>query len=183
MKQKRIIKFNLSVIDQRLSLFDQIFPNFEEYSTMNFFATSFALLAITSLGILTAEACTCASTSISPPNSGCKGEFMAIVTITNVVPDQQNWENKFSFKIIADQTPALADKKSLKKYKYIRSGLDSAACGIDLEVGATYLLKGSMSLNKPSVWACSSYVQKLGKVPTRYESKRMLNRLYAKQCK
>jgi len=90
-------------------------------------------------------------------------------------------QNSYSFKLLEDNTPALAKKDSLSRFSTITSNDNSAACGVNLEVGTTYLLKGSLH-DSPSVMLCGFYAKTIDHVPTQSEAKTLFDALYLEQC-
>ena len=149
---------------------------------MNFFLSCLViLLAIASFGFFIGDACTCAPRNALFRNPECVGEFMAIVNITSVVFKNETSKNEYSFNIIDDRTPALANKESLNKFTIISSIAFDALCGVELDVNAIYLLMGSLN-GSPSLHLCDSVWKKLDKMPNQNESKALLDALYDQQC-
>ena len=65
---------------------------------------------------------------------------------------------KYSFQIVSDLSYG-KNHNLLKQFTTIETNSETAACGVYLEKGKTYLLGGSFDekTNKPSLFACSAY--------------------------
>ena len=69
----------------------------------------------------------------------------------------------------------------LKSFEYISTVDSSAACGVTLQVGKTYVIYGSLS-TVPHLVSCGSIIHRLETVPTPEEAQKMAVQIYDERC-
>ena len=79
------------------------------------------------------------------------------------VEDDANQSKQYSFDLLIDLTPQRnSDGKNLLGYRIMSSPLQSANCGVMLQVNETYLIGGRFHhhTNEPFLFSCHSYIEK-----------------------
>lgn len=163
-------------------------------------ATVCGLVIVALVGyFLSAQACDCVPPERQPKNPGCKGEFMAILTITGKFSQQSQsilmqdisfiagskrkdeMELQLSYKLLQDGSPNLADGQAIANQSYLTTAENSALCGVYLEVNSTYLIRGQrgdhLHLN-----SCNSYIKRLDHIPDKSEAQQLFSDLVKRFC-
>lgn len=91
-------------------------------------------------------------------------------------------ENGYRFKVIEDYSSSLATPISLNKFSQIQSTSNVGACGLLLQVNATYLIRGHVYEGQLHINMCTTYAKVLHEVPAVAEAKAMLANLYNELC-
>lgn len=85
--------------------------------------------------------------------------------------------------VLFDNTPSLATPHSVSKATHLSTASSSAACGVNLQVGAIYLIKSHLPANLAlTANLCSTYTKVLLHVPTAQEAKELFANLYKAEC-
>lgn len=91
--------------------------------------------------------------------------------------------NNYKVAVLFDNTPFLATPHSVSQATHLRTASSSAACGVNLQVGATYLIKSHLPANLAlTANLCSTYAKVLPHVPTAQEAKELFANLYKAEC-
>ena len=98
-----------------------------------------------------------------------------------------DFTSTYSIKVLYDNTPYLATRRSIKKARHLYSASDSAACGLELQVNTIYLMKGRLTSDgannlRLEADLCTTYAETLPQVPTAAEAKQLFTDLYKSKC-
>lgn len=93
----------------------------------------------------------------------------------------------YKVKILHDNTPFLATPVSISRATHLYTASSSAACGIHLQIGSTYLMKSHLSGKDATNFElhanlCTTYAKHLMHVPTGEEVKELFADLYKIEC-
>ncbi|KAI2804956.1 hypothetical protein BLOT_003945 [Blomia tropicalis] len=104
------------------------------------------------------SACKCIA---RPDPVYCQTEWLALLDVKEVIKNETEYKKYYSYNLITD----LSESKffgQLKNFNQIQTRLETAACGVYLEEGTTYLVGGNFidKIQRPNLFSCSAYWKK-----------------------
>lgn len=146
---------------------------------MSKFATM--VLVAVAIGLFTSssgEACKCVPHNPKDLPIFCRTKFLALVNITGVQTIDSKMVKHYRFELVEDVGKFRGNTKcmNLERAGWIETASVTAACGVELEVGETYLLGGGGRTLEglATVNACQGYVHKAEPGPGQLDAVKQL---------